>query len=133
MPQESKSKFAPAAEQSLENLTADSSDPVALKKAVQLAVDYRGDVTITRASSAQPVECFIFDFKDADKPATAQIRVIVKGDDGRTAIALSDVASIQFTGKDTAAGRSFETWMKKYVAKKLAGEKASIESESLDG
>jgi outer membrane protein assembly factor BamA len=41
------------------------------------------------------------------------------------------VRAIEFSGRDTAAGKSFETWMKKYVQKKLAGEEASIRSEPL--
>ena len=32
----------------------------------------------------------------------------------------------------TAAGKSFETWVKKFVSRKLAGESASIESEPLE-
>lgn len=130
MPQETKSNVPQ--EDTLQHHTADASDLVALRKAVELAVDYRGDVTVTLASNDEPVECFIFDFKASDDPAQAQLRAIPKNEDARIAIALGDVASIKFTGKDTAAGRSFDTWMKKYVAKKLAGETASIESESLD-
>jgi len=40
---------------------------------------------------------------------------------------------VEFTGKDTAAGKSFETWVKKYQAKKAAGEtNIRIEPEKLD-
>ena len=48
-------------------------------------------------------------------------------------IAYSDIAALAFTGKDTAAGKSFEAWVKKYQAKKAAGEKnIGIESEPLE-
>lgn len=132
MPQETKSKVSASAdEQSLQGHTADASDQVALRKAVELALDYRGDVTITR-SGGEALECFIFDLKDADDLEKMVIRVMPKDRDEKLAIRLAEVASIAFTGRDTAAGRSFQTWMKKYVEKKLAGEVASIESESLD-
>ncbi len=131
MPQETKSNVPP--NETLQHHEATASDPPALRKAIELAVDYRGDVTVTRVSTNDAIECFIFDFKAADDPAQAMLRAIPKGEDHRIAIALADVSSIRFTGKDTAAGKSFDTWMKKYVAKKLAGETASIESESLDG
>jgi hypothetical protein len=36
-------------------------------------------------------------------------------------------------GRDTAAGKSFETWVKKYREKKAAGEKnIRLEPEKLD-
>ena len=44
-----------------------------------------------------------------------------------------DVAALAFTGKDTAAGKSFEAWVKKYNEKKAAGEtNIGIEAEPLD-
>jgi hypothetical protein len=40
---------------------------------------------------------------------------------------------LAFTGKDTAAGKSFEAWVRKYNEKKAAGEKnIGIEPEPLD-
>ena len=47
-------------------------------------------------------------------------------------VAYDDIAELRFTGRDTAAGKSFDTWMKKYVTKKLAGEAANIEADPLD-
>jgi len=132
MPQETKSKSPLDSDEAIQHHRADASDPAALRKAIELAVDYRGDVTITLASSGNAVECFIFDVKHADDPTQMCLRAIPKDSDDRLTVALSDVASIEFTGKDTAAGKSFDTWMRKYVAKKLAGEHASIESESLE-
>jgi hypothetical protein len=45
----------------------------------------------------------------------------------------SEVAALAFTGQDTAAGKSFAAWVKKYNEKKAASEKnIEIESESLD-
>lgn len=133
MPQETKAKFTIRDEESFQDLQADASDPVALRKAIECAVDYRGDVTVTRTSTDAAIECYIFDLKHADDPSQSLLRAIPKNEDARIAIPLNDVASIRFTGRDTAAGKSFETWMKKYVAKKLAGERANIESEPLDG
>jgi hypothetical protein len=40
---------------------------------------------------------------------------------------------LNFSGRDTAAGKSFETWVKKYQEKKAAGEKnIGLEPEKLD-
>ena len=45
----------------------------------------------------------------------------------------ADIARLEFTGRDTAAGKSFETWVKKYREKKAAGEKnIGLEPEKLE-
>jgi len=59
--------------------------------------------------------------------------MIPKGRQERVRIGYADVAALAFTGKDTAAGKSFAAWVKKYWEKKAAGEKnIGIESESLE-
>ena len=51
----------------------------------------------------------------------------------RLNIAYSEVAALKFSGRDTAAGKTFEAWVKKYWEKKAAGEKnIQIEAEKLD-
>jgi len=48
-------------------------------------------------------------------------------------ISYADVAALAFTGRDTAAGKTFEAWVKKYWEKKAAGEQnIQIEPEKLD-
>ena len=49
------------------------------------------------------------------------------------AIAYADIAGIAFSGRDTAAGKSYEAWVKKYWEKREKGEKnISIEPEALE-
>ena len=51
----------------------------------------------------------------------------------RPAIPYSEIAAIAFTGRDTAAGKSYEAWVKKYWEKRAKGEKnISIEPEALE-
>ena len=115
---------------SLEGREFTAADPVALAKAIDLAFDYRGDVTIARVSTGDPVVGFLFDRTHVRATETPDLRVLL-ADNTRVSIPIDDVAGIAFTGRDTAAGKSFDTWMKKYVEKKLAGEAANIESEEL--
>ncbi len=64
---------------------------------------------------------------------TAFVRLFPKDRDEKISIAYSDIARLEFTGRDTAAGKSFETWVKKYKEKKAAGEtNIQIEPEKLD-
>ncbi|HRP62069.1 MAG TPA: hypothetical protein PK400_02115 [Phycisphaerales bacterium] len=130
MPQETKS-IADLNHTELQGTTVHADDQAALRKAIELAVDYRGDVTLKRCSTGETIECFLFDLKGGAEP-TVRAMLPDESRGNRIAIPLSDIASICFSGRDTAAGKSFETWMKKYVQKKLAGETASIESERLD-
>jgi hypothetical protein len=116
----------------LQGHVAHAANPEALREAIKLALDYRGDVTISRQSDGGSIEGYIFDRKTDRTSGEMIIRLIPKNSDERVAIPFSDIASLQFTGRDTASGKSFETWIRKYAEKKLAGEAASIESEKLD-
>ena len=52
---------------------------------------------------------------------------------GKVSVSYTDVAALAFTGRDTAAGKSFEAWVKKYWEKKAAGERnIQIEPERLE-
>ncbi len=45
----------------------------------------------------------------------------------------ANIAALSFTGKDTAAGKSWEAWVRKYWKKKATGDGAlSLEPESLE-
>jgi len=100
--------------------------------ALEKAFDYRGDVTITRKDGSK-IEGYIFDRRTGQSLADSFVRMIPKDRDDKVAIAYSDIAALAFTGRDTAAGKSWETWLKKYLEKKAAGEKnIGIDCEKLD-
>ena len=109
----------------------DASDPEALRRALDDALSFRGDVTITRRSTGETIEGYLFDCTSRASLAQSAVRLIPKDGSERVTIRGNDIARIEFGGKDPAAGKSFQTWVKKYVAKKLAGESANIESEPL--
>ena len=104
-----------------------------IRSALEKAFDYRGDITITRKDGSA-VEGYLFDRRSTG-PALSDsvVRLIPKDCDEKVSICYSDVARLEFTGRDTAAGKSFETWVKKYQEKKAAGEKnIGLEPEKLD-
>jgi hypothetical protein len=104
-----------------------------IRAALEKAFDYRGDVTITRKDDTK-IEGYIFDRRSNGKTlADCAVRLFPKDRDEKISIPYADIARLEFTGKDTAAGKSFETWVKKYQEKKAAGEKnIGIEPEKLD-
>jgi hypothetical protein len=116
----------------LKGFVAHAREPDLLRRAIELAFDYRGDVTITRQSDAAKIEGYLFDRRTDQASGELIVRLIVKDADERVSVPLSDIAAIAFTGRDTASGKSFENWIRKYAQKKLAGEAANIESEPLD-
>lgn len=127
-----KSTAGSAQSEHLHGTTIDASDPDALHQAIETAFHYRGDVTITRKSAAAPIEGYIFDRRVDRSTSELIVRLIPKDTDDRVVVMFSDIATLKFTGKDTASGKSFDNWIKKYAQKKLAGEAANIESEPLD-
>jgi uncharacterized protein YdbL (DUF1318 family) len=104
-----------------------------IRAALEKAFDYRGDLTLT-LKNGERIEGYIFDRKnDGATLAECNLRMIPKGNVEKIRVAYSDIAALAFTGKDTAAGKSFEAWVKKYHEKKAAGEQnIGIEAESLD-
>lgn len=105
-----------------------------LKDALEKAFDYRGDVTLT-LKSGEVVEGYIYDRRPGTTLDNSMVRVMPsKGEDrSRRNIPYSELAAISFTGRDTAAGKTFDAWVKRYWEKKAAGEtNIQIEPEKLD-
>jgi hypothetical protein len=102
------------------------------RKALEKAFDYRGDVTITRKDGTT-IEGYLFDRKTGPSLTDSLVRVLPKTSNQRVMIPYSDIAALAFTGRDTAAGKSWEAWVKKYMEKKAAGEKdIGLEPEALE-
>ena len=103
-----------------------------VRVALEKAFDYRGDVTITKKDGTV-VEGYIFDRRPGKTLADSMVRLFPKDANEKVAVRYEEIAALAFTGKDTAAGKSWETWLKKYHEKKAAGEKnIGIEPEKLD-
>ena len=103
-----------------------------LREALEKAFDYRGDVTITR-KNGERVEGYIFDRRNGATLSDSVVRIIPQNSREKISIPYSDVAALAFTGRDTAAGKSWEAWVRKYWDKRAAGEKGiALEPEALD-
>jgi len=103
-----------------------------LREALEKAFDYRGDITVTRKDGSQ-VQGYLFDRRTGTTLADSFVRIIPTNEKTRLNIAYSEIAALAFTGRDNAAGKTFDAWVKKYWEKKAAGEKnIQIEPEKLD-
>jgi len=118
--------------ENLQGWVAELADENATRDALEKAFDYRGDVTLIRKDGTT-IEGYVFDRQTGASLTDSFVRIIPVGQRTRVSIPYADIGTLKFTGKDTAAGKSFESWIKKYWAKKAAGEtNIQIEPENLD-
>jgi len=103
-----------------------------LRIALEKAFDYRGDVTVTLKNNSK-IEGYLFDRTSGPSLTTSFVRVLPKDSTEKLKIAYADIVALAFTGRDTAAGKSWEAWVGKYWQKKASGEgDLSLEPESLE-
>ena len=124
--------------QNLQGQAFNAASEEELRDALEKAFDYRGDVTVALKDGSK-VEGYVFDRRTGVSLADSCVRLFPKPDSeknaapGKRSIAYSEIAGLAFTGRDTAAGKSWEAWVKKYWEKKQAGETNSgIAAEKLD-
>lgn len=113
----------------LEGITAELSDDAMRDKAIELAFDYRGDVTL-RLKDGGDIVGYIYDRRR--EPAPGELRLMLTDGGEKQTYRYDQIAAIIFSGRDCAAGKSWETWVRKYAEKKAKGETAEIKPESLD-
>jgi hypothetical protein len=113
-----------------------------VRAVIEKAFDYRGDVTITRKAKdkdqdqdkdGSQITGYLFDRRIGPTLDNSVVRLMLANSNERPAIPYSEIAAIAFTGRDTAAGKSYEAWVKKYWEKREKGEKnISLEPEALE-
>lgn len=89
-------------------ISAQDSD---FEEGLQAAVDYRGDVTIELKDGSK-LDGFLFN------SSNGRLDLFPKDSPKKQSLPLEDLERIAFTGKDEAAGKSWEEWVAKREAKK---------------
>jgi hypothetical protein len=103
-----------------------------LREALEKAFDYRGDVTLT-TKDGKKIEGYIFDRISGPALASSFVRLMPANSTDRLKISYADIAALAFSGRDTAAGKSWEAWVRKYWEKKSAGQSGlSLQPDSLE-
>jgi hypothetical protein len=103
-----------------------------LREALEKAFDYRGDVSVT-TKDGKKLEGYIFDRVSGSTLASSFVRLLPKDSNQKQKIAYADIAALAFSGRDPAAGKSWEAWVRKYWEKRASGEAGlSLEPESLE-
>jgi hypothetical protein len=103
-----------------------------IRAALEKAFDYRGDVTIT-TKSGERIEAFIFNRRTGSTVAESYVQYFAPGVDGKLKLSYDQIARLEFSGKDRAAGKHWEDWVKAYNERKAAGEKGiALHPDKLD-
>jgi hypothetical protein len=93
-----------------------------LREALEKAFDYRGDVTLT-LKSGERIEAYIFNRQSGATLAESFVQYFTPAANDKLKLSYAEIARLEFSGKDRAAGKHWEDWVKKYNEKKAAGEK----------
>jgi hypothetical protein len=93
-----------------------------IRQAFEKAFDYRGDVTLT-LKSGERIEAYIFNRQTGATLAESFVQYFTPNATDKRKVSYAEIARLEFTGKDRAAGKHWEAWVEKYNAKKAAGEK----------
>lgn len=103
-----------------------------LRQALEKALDYRGDVTVT-LKNGERIEAFIFNRTTGATLADSWLQYFTPKAPEKRRLSYAEIARLEFTGKDRAAGKHWEDWVKAYNEKKAAGEKnIALVPEKLD-
>ena len=83
---------------------------VSLEEVVDRAFDYRGDVTVVRGDGTELVGYLFNRNGEVREPF---VQLFDRAGDGPFTIRYAEIRTIRFTGKDTAAGKSYEAWLRR--------------------
>jgi hypothetical protein len=103
-----------------------------VREALEKAFDYRGDVSLT-LKNGEVIEAYIFNRVTGNSLAESWVQYFTPKAADKRKVSYAEIARLEFTGKDRAAGKHWEDWVKKYNEKKAAGEKGiALHPEVLD-
>jgi transcriptional antiterminator Rof (Rho-off) len=88
-----------------------------LVEAVELAFDYRGDVTVS-LKSGESLSGYLFNRQVSG--SDSYLEVFPSASSDARHIRYDQVAAIAFTGEDTATGKSWEAWVTKKDSERRA-------------
>lgn len=116
-------ELAPGTEhQELEGWIPSLASDEEVRQALEKAFDYRGDVTIM-TKTGQKIEAYIFNRQTGATLATSWVDYFAPNVAEKQRLSYAEIARLEFTGKDRAAGKHWEDWVKAYNERKAAGER----------
>ena len=93
-----------------------------LRQALEKAFDYRGDVTLT-LKSGERIEAYIFNRTTGATLTDSWVQYFTPNAPEKRKVSYAEIARLEFTGKDRAAGKHWEDWVRTWNEKKAVGAK----------
>jgi hypothetical protein len=116
-------ELAPGTEhEKLEGWVPELASEEDLRQALEKAFDYRGDVSIT-LKSGQSIDAYIFNRQTGTSLADSYVQYFTPSAPDKRKVSYAEIARLEFSGKDRAAGKHWEDWVRAYNERKAAGEK----------
>lgn len=103
--------------------------PEAKWQAIEIAFDYRGDITLSLAGGEELIGFLFNRDLECDAPF---VEVFPKGDEQARRIAVSDIVGLELSGADPAAGRTWDAWLQKVAQAEASGKIAELYPEESD-
>jgi hypothetical protein len=107
---------------SLEGWAPQVGEYLKLDEVIELAFDYRGNTTIVKTDGTQVVG---YVFNRDRRAARPFLEYFDEDGGGPFTLLYADVATIRFTGKDTAAGNSWKAWLERKEREKAVKARAA--------
>ena len=101
----------------LDGWTPEIGEGVRLEEVIDKAFDYRGNVTVVRTDGSETVG-YLFN-RDRDT-AVPFVQMFDLDGAGPISIPYSEIRTIRFTGRDTAAGNAYAAWLRAKETAKAA-------------
>ncbi|HEY5726323.1 MAG TPA: hypothetical protein VIX40_10210 [Methylomirabilota bacterium] len=95
---------------SLQGWVPDIGPYLTLEEVIEHAFDYRGNVTVVRRDGTELVG-YLFN-RDTQAPEPS-VQLFDEAGNGPIRVRYAEIASVRFTGKDTAEGNSWRAWMER--------------------
>ena len=115
-----------AEQKSLEGWVPALDEKLSIEQVIELAFDYRGNTTIVKTDGSL-IEGYIFNrSSDVQEPYLEYFDTV---GGGPFALPYSEIANVNFTGKDTAAGKSWEAWQRRKAEAKARAAQREAEEE----
>ena len=90
---------------------------LSLAEVIELAFDYRGNTTIVKTGGTEVVGYIFNRNRELPEP---YIQYFDLAGNGPFKLLYSEIQTIKFTGKDTAAGNSWQAWVERKQREKSA-------------
>lgn len=126
-------ELAPGADQEkLEGWIPELASDDELRSALERAFNYRGDVTVT-LKTGERMEIYVFNRHTGPTLADSWVQYFAPSSSEKRKLSYAEIARLEFTGKDRAAGKHWEDWVKAYNERKASGEKnIALRPDALD-